>query len=180
VSRIGRIVNPSETIPMTDLAYEAAEMLAGSISDRGVEVKITSGLPAVVGDRPRLLEVLQNLIDNAVKYMGSQTAPLIEIDCEQRSAETLFHVRDNGIGILPHFHERVFDLFTQLDPSVEGSGVGLALAKRIVEYHGGRIWVESEGTDRGSTFYFTLPGRPAEEPSARRTDVSETVSHPVS
>jgi two-component system sensor kinase FixL len=147
---------------MTDLAHEAAEMLAGRICARGVEVKVASGLPAVVGDRPRLLEVLQNLIDNAVKYMGSQPAPLIEVNCEQRSGENLFYVRDNGIGILPRFHERVFDLFTQLDPSVEGSGVGLALTKRIVEYHGGRIWVESEGTDRGSTFYFTLPGRPVE------------------
>lgn len=175
VSRIGRVVNPSETIPMTDLAWEAAELVAGRISERGVDVRVTSGLPAVVGDRPRLLEVLQNLIDNAVKYAGNQIAPCVEIGCEQRSGETVFYVRDNGIGIQPRFQDHIFDLFTQLDPGVDGSGIGLALAKRIVEYHGGRLWVESEGTNQGSTFCFTLSDTPRPTQVTRRASESATV-----
>ena len=118
---------------------------------------IHQGLPAVHGDAHRLLEVLQNLIDNAAKFMGDQPEPKIEIGCREQEGKHVFFVQDNGIGIDPKFHEQVFGLFNKLDPHVEGTGVGLALVKRIVEFHGGRIWVESE-LGKGSTFFFTLPG----------------------
>lgn len=163
VSRIGRMVNSSETICLDDLIREAIEILAGRINETGVRVTVRPGLPIVVGDRPRLLEVVQNLLDNAVKYIGDQPEPVIEIGCEKKPDETAIYVRDNGIGIPPRFHEKVFGLFEQLNPGGEGSGIGLALVKRIVEYHGGRVWVESDGLGTGSTFYFTLPGRPAEK-----------------
>ena len=89
--------------------------------------------------------------------MGEQLDPQIEIGRHsEEDGKSVFFVRDNGIGIAPEYHERVFGLFNKLDANSEGTGIGLALVKRIVEYHGGRIWVESEA-GKGSTFYFTLP-----------------------
>ena len=114
-------------------------------------------LPVVLGDRVRLTEVFQNLIANAVKYMGDQTNPRIEIGSRSDEAEVVCFVRDNGMGIDPRYHEKVFGLFERLDASNEGTGIGLALVKRIIEVHGGRVWVESEGRGQGSTFLFTLP-----------------------
>jgi len=88
--------------------------------------------------------------------MGDQPDPHVEIGVEDRDGERVFFVRDNGKGIDPRYSEKIFGLFDKLDPESEGSGLGLALVKRIIEVHGGRIWVESEGVGRGSTFCFTL------------------------
>ncbi len=157
LSRIGRQVNPSEEIGLTTLAHEAADMVAGQIQARGVRIDIAPAMPVVVGDRVRLLEIYQNLIDNAIKFMGEQPEPHIEIDGQDNGAEVVCFVRDNGIGIDPRFHEKVFGLFNRLHNESEGTGIGLALIKRIVEVHGGRIWVESTGEGHGSTFYFSFP-----------------------
>jgi len=161
LSRIGRLMNEPETIPFADLVREAMDNVHGQLEAGRVTVQTQPDLPAVHGDRQRLVEVLQNLLDNAVKFMGDQPDPRIEIGARSARGEDaehgkpVFYVKDNGIGIAPEYHERVFGLFNQLDPKMEGTGVGLALVKRIVEFHGGRIWVESEA-GKGSTFYFTL------------------------
>jgi len=158
LSRIGRLVNESEFIDFGKLVAEVLELLHGRIHAGGIRVDVGENLPAVYGDRPRLFEVLQNLVDNAAKFMGDQPDPCIEIGQEGmpgNGAITLF-VRDNGIGIDPRFKHRIFGLFDKLDPRTDGTGIGLALAKRIIEFHGGRIWVESE-LGKGATFYFTLP-----------------------
>jgi signal transduction histidine kinase len=120
-------------------------------------------LPLVQVDQPRMIEVLQNLIDNGAKYMGSQTSPRIEIGAETRGNEPVFFVRDNGIGIESKYHEKVFGLFERIEQTTEGTGIGLALAKRIVEVHNGRIWIESEGLGQGTAVCFTLPSLPAQE-----------------
>ncbi|MDD4789568.1 MAG: ATP-binding protein, partial [Pirellulales bacterium] len=160
LSRIGRQVNPAEEVSLNVLAAEAIESLRGSITKSGAEVDVRPGLPEVFGDRRRLGEVFQNLLENAVKYRGDQRRPRIEIGGEERGGEVLCYVRDNGLGIEPEYHEGVFRLFNQLDPSCEGSGVGLALVKRIVDVHGGKVWVESAGRGHGATFWFTLKGSP--------------------
>ena len=106
----------------------------------------------------RLLEAFENLLANAVKFMGKQTAPRIEVGV-RAGPESVIYVADNGVGIDPRFQQKVFGLFERLDHQVEGTGVGLAVVKRIVEFHGGRIWVESEGVPgRGSRFCLLLPG----------------------
>jgi PAS domain S-box-containing protein len=156
LSRIGRIVNPPEKILFGDLAREALEIVHGQLEARRVTVQIQPVLPTVYGDRQRLIEVLQNLIDNATKYMGDQPAPHIEIGQHgEEGSQLVFFVKDNGMGINPQYHERIFGLFNKLDATSEGTGVGLALARRIIEVHGGRIWAESE-PGKGSTFFFTL------------------------
>jgi signal transduction histidine kinase len=160
LSRVGRIRNEMVFVPFEELAREATELVQGRIMERGIAVHIDANLPVVYGDRQRLLEVLQNLVDNAAKFMGDQKEPRIEIGQKGKAEDgkPIFFVHDNGIGILPEHHDRVFGLFNKLDVKTEGTGIGLALVKRIVEVHGGRIWVESEA-GRGSTFYFTLPTR---------------------
>ena len=159
LSRIGRLVNKPKDIPFVDLVNEALESVHGRLDDRGITLQAHSNLPLVHGDKPRLIEVLQNLIDNAAKYMGDQKEPIIEIglDGYDASNHPVFFVRDNGMGIAPEYHERIFRLFDKLDAMSEGTGVGLALVKRIIEFHGGTIWVKSE-VGKGSTFYFTLAG----------------------
>ncbi len=158
LSRIGRLVNKPRNVPFEELVREAVEIVHGQIEQGGITLQIHPNLPAVYGDKSRLTEVLQNLLDNAAKYMGDQKEPLIEIGTDGRddSGFPIFFVRDNGIGIDPQYHERIFGLFDKLDPASIGTGIGLALVKRIVELHGGRIWVQSEA-GKGSTFLFTLP-----------------------
>ncbi len=157
LSRIGRIINPASEQSLTELAREAAEVVAGQIGERGVEVEIAGDMPVVIGDRQRLVEVLQNLIDNGVKFMAEEPSPRIEIGFRENGEETVFTVRDNGQGIDPEYQDKVFELFERLDLETDGTGIGLALVKLIVEVHGGRVWVESDGPGCGSTFCFTLP-----------------------
>ena len=162
LSRIGRIANPSEDVPFGELVHETLELVEGQLREMQVEVQVDAGFPVVHVDRVRMLEVIQNLITNAVKFMGNQKHPQIHIGKEIRNGETCFFVKDNGMGIAPEFHERVFGLFNKLDPFIEGTGIGLALVKRIIEVHGGRIWVESE-PGRGATFFFTLKNKSQQE-----------------
>jgi signal transduction histidine kinase len=160
LSRIGRINIPLEEISLSELAQKALDTIQKQIQAKAPNtiVHITPDLPVVYGDRARLREVFENLITNAANYMGEQTSPCIEIGMRQ-GAEPVFFVKDNGIGIEPEYHEKIFGLFERLDPTSEGTGIGLALVKRIIEMHGGEIWVESEGTGKGSTFCFTIPER---------------------
>jgi signal transduction histidine kinase len=157
LSRVGRILNPPETIDLVSLTRDALESIDARIRARGVSVEISPDLPSVVGDRIRLREVFENLIDNAVKYLGDQPEPRIEIGVRNQDSSPVLFVRDNGIGIEPKYQSKIFTLFEKLDPAIEGTGIGLALVKRIIETHGGRIWVDSDGPGRGSTFCFTLP-----------------------
>ena len=159
LSRAGRMLNEPEMVSFEAIAQDAVNLVAGNIAAQGVQVEIAAGLPTVCGDRTRLTQVMQNLIDNAVKFMGDQAEPRIEIGQQGMDPDghPIFFVRDNGIGIDPKHQERVFGLFNKLDPKTKGTGIGLALVKRIIETHGGKIWMESEGTGKGSTFYFMIP-----------------------
>jgi PAS domain S-box-containing protein len=161
LSRVGRIVNPPMLVAMEKLAQDVLDLLAGSISQRQARVTVQPGLPPVQGDPQRLREVLQNLVENALKFSRPDRPPEIEIGFKALADQIVYFVRDQGRGIEPRFQEAIFGLFNQLDPRTEGTGIGLALVRRIVEFHGGRVWVESVGADQGATFCFTLPGRKA-------------------
>lgn len=156
LSRIGRVMNQPQRMPFDEIIKEALKRVEGQLQARQVQVETGSGLPWVVGDMERLVEVIQNLVDNASKFMGEQKEPKIEIGVEVRDDENVFFIKDNGIGIKPEFHDKVFGLFDKLDMNSEGTGVGLALVKRIIEVHGGRIWIESDGAGNGTKFCFTL------------------------
>lgn len=161
LSRIGRIVNPPELLDMNSLIHDALETVDVRLRSKNVHVTIQPDLPNLFCDRVRMREVFENLIDNAIKYMGSQDTPVIEIG-SRAGKVPVFYVKDNGIGIAPSYHDTVFGLFNKLDPRSEGSGAGLAICKRIIEMHNGRIWVESEGLGKGSTFCFSIYSPPQE------------------
>jgi chemotaxis family two-component system sensor kinase Cph1 len=124
---------------------------------------VTHGpLPTVLADRLQLGQLFQNLIGNAIKFRGDES-PRVHISASRNGNGWTFSVRDNGVGIAPEYSERIFIIFQRLHNREEytGTGMGLAICKKIVEQHGGRIWVESE-VGKGATFYFTLPAPKAE------------------
>ena len=155
-SRVGHKRNTPVEVSLQEIAQEALNLVAGQITNRGVLAEITKEPVWLFGDRTRLVEVFQNRIDNAVKFMGEQPAPRGEIGIDRAGDELELFVRDNGKGILPGHQAKVFGLFEKLDTSVPGSGLGLAMAQRIIELHGGTIRVESDGLGCGTTFRFTL------------------------
>ena len=157
MSRIGRVINPPVKITSEQLIKDAVGIMAGPIADMGVKVQVTGESVGLFGDRTRLLEIWQNLLENAVKFMGGQPSPQIEIGIERRGTDTVFFMRDNGIGIEPQYQSKIFNLFEKIDAKTEGTGMGLVIVKRIVELYQGRIWVESKGLGQGSCFRFTLP-----------------------
>jgi PAS domain S-box-containing protein len=162
LSRIGRLMNQPEDVPFEEIVRDALELVEGRLNARQVQVEVEADLPTVSVDRARLVEVIQNLVDNAAKFMGDQKNPTIKIGSKTDSGKTVFFVSDNGIGIEPEHFERVFGLFNKLDAQSEGTGIGLALVKRIIEVHGGKIWVKSE-LGKGATFYFTLENKSKQE-----------------
>jgi PAS domain S-box-containing protein len=155
LSRVGRLMNEPEEVAFETIVHEALGLVEGRLGDGNIKILVDSDLPLIYADRARLIEVIQNLVDNAAKYVKNQPNPKIEIGVRNKAENPVFYVKDNGVGIDPKYHEKVFGLFEKLDTSSEGTGVGLALVKRIVEVHGGRIWIESE-SGKGATFCFTL------------------------
>lgn len=160
LSRVGRVINPPETVSMQELIEDVTKMSGHQVAERGVKIEISPGMPDVIGDRNRLREVLQNLTENAIKFSAGFPDARVKIGWHDEAPDPVYYVKDNGKGIDPAYHEKIFDLFERLDPHVEGTGIGLALVHRIIEEHGGKIWVESEGDGTGSTFCFTIPGQP--------------------
>lgn len=156
LSRIGRMVNPPENVPFGEIVQGALEQTAGDLQAHHIDVTVAEDFPTVHVDRMRIEELLVNLITNSVKYRAGNPPPKIELGYRSDGKETVFFVRDNGIGIEKSQAEKVFDLFYQVDRSGGGTGAGLAIVKRIVEVHGGRIWIESE-LRKGCAVCFTLP-----------------------
>lgn len=136
----------------TDCIALAIEHLQPLISSSGATIEI-GNLPKVVAVPVLLTQVFQNLLANALKYRGG-SAPLIQVSADRHGDRWIFSVKDNGIGVDPRYHERIFGVFKRLNHSMEGTGIGLAICKSAVEHWGGRIWIESQ-LGRGSTFYFS-------------------------
>ncbi|HEY5375106.1 MAG TPA: PAS domain S-box protein [Polyangiaceae bacterium] len=164
LSRVGRKQNTLERLPLRQLVDEALAMVAGRIAAHKPTITLEVESVSVLGDRLRLVEVFQNLLDNAVKFSSTADAPRILIATAQLEQEIVISIRDNGMGIDARYQHKLFGLFEKLHPEMEGTGVGLALVKRIIDVHGGRIWVDSAGPGQGTTVSFTIPGTKREEP----------------
>jgi PAS domain S-box-containing protein len=155
-SRVDSRSRPFAPTPFLDVFNDAVTLLESSIYDAGGQV--TCGkLPVVMGDQSQLVQLMQNLIGNGLKYHGAKS-PHVHVSAEHNGNEWTFSVRDNGIGIDPKYYERIFEIFKRLHDQKEypGTGIGLAVCRRVVARHGGRIWLESEA-GHGSVFHFTLP-----------------------
>lgn len=155
-SQAGHILNLPEPVSLGRLAKNIVDLLETPLNNRAITVSIQPHIPEVIGDKLRLYQLLQNLLENAIKFMGDHPHPKIEIGFRQGLDETVFFVQDNGLGIDPRYHQKIFNLFERLNDHIHGTGVGLAWVKRIVELHRGKIWLESEGLGHGTTFAFTL------------------------
>jgi PAS domain S-box-containing protein len=158
MSRVGQIANLPVKVTFDELMEETLSITAGRIAEKGVQIRLHKEPVSLFGDRIRLVEIWQNLVENSVKFMGDRSSPQIDIGVEHHDHETVFFVRDNGIGIEPKYQTKLFNIFEKLNPKMEGTGMGLAITKRIVELYQGKIWVESKGLGQGTTFFFTLPG----------------------
>ena len=160
-SRAGRGRLELEQVPAGRIIEQALEALAGAIQSSGAKVTVSAELPVVLADRANLSRVFQNLVGNATKFRGDQ-APRVHIEAERDDGHWRFSVCDNGIGMDPRHAERIFEPFQRLHGEADypGTGIGLAVCERIVDQHGGRIWVSSS-PGAGSTFHFTLPVVPA-------------------
>jgi signal transduction histidine kinase len=156
-SRIGRLETPPVTILYRDVLNDVLKTLAGVITEHAVDIHLPDTDLELFGEHTRLCQLWQNLIENAIKYRHNISNPQIELGVQQVNGETVFSVSDNGIGIDPLYHGKIFGIFEKLDPKSPGAGLGLSMVQRIVENYGGRIWVESDGNCTGSCFRFTLP-----------------------
>ena len=157
LSRIGQVINRPEVFTLNELSEDVLFLLQGAIEKSGAVIEFASDMPPVFADKSRIQEVMQNLLENAIKFSGEDNIPRIAVNAELQENKVLCQVQDNGIGIDSRYQDMIFGLFDRLEVNVEGTGIGLALAQRIIEMHGGEIWIESDGVGRGALFCFTLP-----------------------
>jgi PAS domain S-box-containing protein len=155
-SRVDARSRPFALTPFLDIVNDAMALLDSSIHDSGGQVTMGE-LPAIMCDRSQMVQLIQNLIGNGLKYHGDKP-PHIHVSAERGGKEWTFSIRDNGIGVDPKHYEQIFEIFKRLHDQSEypGTGIGLAVCRRVVDRHGGRIWVKSD-PGHGSTFYFTIP-----------------------
>jgi signal transduction histidine kinase len=166
-SRVGRVGATDAVVAMDEAAADATRNLAAAIEESDATVEVAGPLPEVRGDKSLLTALLQNLIGNAIKFRG-EDPPRVRVSVDRTDDEAFtFTVSDNGIGIAPRYADRIFVIFQRLHPKEEysGTGIGLAMCRKIVEFHDGTIWLEPEGVDGGATFRFTLPVPPDDEKS---------------
>ncbi|UCD88110.1 MAG: GHKL domain-containing protein, partial [Desulfobacterales bacterium] len=148
-------------VPSREIIITVVSGLLDRLNEKGIELHVANNLPTICCDRDRVCQVFENLIVNAIKFIGDKKTPKIEIGYKERAKRAEFHqfyVKDTGIGIAPEYHRKIFERFQRLKEieDEEGTGLGLAIVERIVNNHGGRVWVESK-KGKGATFYFTLP-----------------------
>jgi light-regulated signal transduction histidine kinase (bacteriophytochrome) len=162
-SRVGTRGKSSEPTDCENVLYQAVTNLRAAIEENDAMVSHDQ-LPTVMADSSQMVQLFQNLIGNAIKFHSGKK-PEVHVGAERDGTEWIFSVRDNGIGIDPQYFDRIFVIFQRLHGRGEypGTGIGLAICKKIIERHKGRIWVESQ-PGKGATFYFTIPIRREKKP----------------
>ncbi|HLO77565.1 MAG TPA: ATP-binding protein, partial [Magnetospirillum sp.] len=156
-SRIGRQSTPFQDVDLSQAVKQALSSLSAGIAESGAEIVVETPLPTVTGSASEIERLFQNLIGNAIKFRAQGRPPSVTINCRDGGNEWIISIADNGIGIDPAMHGRLFALFSRLvsQQQYEGTGIGLAACRKIAEHHGGRIWVES-ARDQGSVFHVAL------------------------
>jgi two-component system CheB/CheR fusion protein len=176
LSRISRIKNPYEDVDINALIDSVVKRIQFDIEKHRVELKIQKGIPIIVCDRIKMGEVFLNLINNAIKFSSKNTkTPRVEAGYMDMDEFHKFYVKDNGIGIDRKHHQEVFEIFKRLHTAseYEGTGAGLSIVKRVIDDHGGKIWIESE-LGKGATFFFTIPKALKKQP--KETSSGESTS----
>jgi len=158
LSSIGRVVSNFEHIPCVQIVRNVTSGLQDRLKEKGIELVVADNLPTIYCDGERIYQVFENLLVNAIKFTAAVKNPKIEIRYVDRRGSHQFYVRDNGIGIDPKHHRKIFEMFHRLREieDEEGTGLGLSIVDRVVHNHGGKVWVDSE-KGKGTTFHFTLP-----------------------
>jgi len=181
-SRLSHQKQPMTPVGLNLMLMHVRLNLQFALEQKNAQLHVNH-LPTIICDATAITEVFHNLISNAIKY-NDKPMPVVEIGCEEKPdpktgvPEFEFYVRDNGVGIKPEYFDKVFQLFQRLNRDAEGTGIGLTLVRRIVEWHGGRIWLEStEG--KGTTFFFTLPNRETKMPTTSQSKEAPSVAPPA-
>ncbi|UCG80335.1 MAG: PAS domain S-box protein [Desulfobacterales bacterium] len=161
ISTIGHAVSDFEDASCLEIVENVLAGLQDRFRESGIKVVLGDNLPVIHCDAYRIYQVFENLLVNAMNFLGNTNNPKIEVGYEDRGEVHQFFVRDNGVGIHPTDHRRIFDMFYRIRESakVEGTGLGLAIVEKAIKSHGGKVWVESE-RGKGATFYFALPKDP--------------------
>jgi signal transduction histidine kinase len=161
LSRIGQVAPDVKCVPSGEIVKKLSGSLKNRLRENRIELVVKNNLPTISCDANRIYQVFENLLVNAVKFTRGTKKPKIEIGCKDAGDFHEFYVKDNGIGIDPKYHQKIFEMFQRLKQTEdeEGTGLGLAIVDRIVKSHGGKVWVESE-KGGGATFHFTLPKAP--------------------
>ena len=157
LSRIGRIEDKKREISVQEVIKSVWNGVSRSLPAQNVEFILSENLPQVFYSEKRLYQIFYNLLSNAAKFRSENKTPRVEIGYQENKDDYTFFVRDNGIGIEQEYHDKIFEVFSQLkDTESEGTGMGLSIVKKTVEANQGKVWVESQ-KGVGSTFYFTIP-----------------------
>jgi signal transduction histidine kinase len=157
LSRTGRKKIHPQKIYLNDIARSVYNELTYQVENRKIKFQVDD-LPSTVGDRRLIRQVIINLLSNSLKFTQTKPVSKIRLGCHQKDGDTVYFIKDNGVGFDMKYADKLFDVFHRLhhDKDFEGTGVGLAIVHRIISMHGGKVWAESK-PDKGATFYFTLP-----------------------
>jgi len=156
-SRLDTKAKPMQLTDINEIIYDVTHNLKVTIKESNTQIEIIDKMPTVIADASQISQLFQNLVNNAIKFRNPNVSPHINISAEEQSNQWVFKISDNGIGIEKEYFDRIFIIFQRLNNREEypGTGIGLAICKKIVERHGGQIWLESE-VGKGTTFFFSL------------------------
>jgi light-regulated signal transduction histidine kinase (bacteriophytochrome) len=174
LSRMGRVQHERTTVSAGALVEDVCRDLAFALEEKNVDLRVQPGLPAISCDEVHMKQVFKNLISNAIKF-NDKPQPVVEVTCRDDNGAYTFSIRDNGIGIDQQYHDKIFKIFQRLNrrEDYKDTGVGLTICKKVVEAHGGTIWVEGSRAGEGTTFSFAIPKQAGRTEEAGRTHDGE-------
>jgi light-regulated signal transduction histidine kinase (bacteriophytochrome) len=156
ITRIGLVVNTPQRFSLNQLCEELKNTIQELVARNEIEIEIAPDMPEVFADKTQISDAMRKILENAIKFCQEDVKPKISFNAEIQGNRVQCRVKDNGIGIDSRYLDRIFGLFEQLNQDIDGTGVGLALVKRIIESHDGEVWAESDGNGEGASIYFTL------------------------